>query len=287
MAVSKLVMLAMGCCLRSTEAFAPTVQQFARIATPTSPRINGIDTSLHASALSKAGIELAGVLYDSTSTAFDAWEWSANLGAPAALVAGAVLVTLSETRPAMVPRKRDKKWVRSIKLYCRLLLLSSFALEVISIFVSTVTGTVLLSHGEQVAAKAVGYTSPLALLHHHHEFEYLTIRIAFLQGLFHWLAAVALEMIIPKEGEGVTARKMNMFMASCLLSLILWMLAFYNHHISFYGNYGTMVMRYFALFYKRFFATFRPMSILYGPSVLVSAVLGWKAFRSNPELDND
>ena len=56
------------------------------------------------------GIELANLLFDSTSTAFDAWEWTANLGAPAALVAGAVLVTLSETREAMQPRKTDKNW---------------------------------------------------------------------------------------------------------------------------------------------------------------------------------
>lgn len=49
-------------------------------------------------------IELSGLIYDSTSTAFDAWEWTANIGAPAALVAGAVLVTLSETREDSAPR---------------------------------------------------------------------------------------------------------------------------------------------------------------------------------------
>lgn len=34
------------------------------------------------------GIELSNVLYDSTSTAFDAWEWTNAIAAPAALVAG-------------------------------------------------------------------------------------------------------------------------------------------------------------------------------------------------------
>ena len=34
------------------------------------------------------GIELSGLLYDSTATAMEAWEWTANMGAPAALVAG-------------------------------------------------------------------------------------------------------------------------------------------------------------------------------------------------------
>jgi hypothetical protein len=267
--------LAAACFFHATDAFAPV--QIARIP----PRTTSTAVPLHR-------VEMAGLVYDSTSTAFDSWEWAANLGAPSALVAGAVLVTLSDTRVDMSPRKADKSWVRVVKQSCRLLLLSSFALEVISIFVSTVTGTVLLSHGQQeVAKKMVGYTSPLGLLHHHHEFEYLTIRVAFLQGLFHWLAAVALEMIVPKQDEGVSARKMNTFMASCLVSIILWMLAFYNHHLSFYGDYGTMIMRLMVLFYKRFFGTFRPMALLYGPSALISAVLGWRAFNSKPELDND
>jgi hypothetical protein len=230
------------------------------------------------------------LLYDSTSTAFDAWEWTANLGAPAALVAGAVLVTMSENRVNMAPRRRDKKWIRILKQACRFLLLSSFAMEVVSIFVSTVTGSVLLSHGEQLTKSAVvGYTSPLGLLHHHHEFEYLTIRIAFLQGLFHWLAAVAMEFVVPQEGENVSARRMNAFMASCLFSLILWILGFYNHHLAFYGDYGGMLRRYAVLFAKKFFGSWppRPMTWLYGPSFAASIVLGWRAFTSPPDLDKD
>jgi len=234
-------------------------------------------------------IEMANLLYDDTSTAFDAWEWTANLGAPAALVAGAVLVTLSETRQDMAPKRTDKPWIRVIKQLCRFLLLSSFAMQVVSIFVSTMTGTVLLSHGPQLAAaKQVGYSCPLGLLFHHHEFEYLAIQINFLQGLFHWLAAVALELFVPKPQEGTSSKKMNVFMASCLGSLCLWILSFYNHHIPFYSDYGSMLLRYFQLGRRRFFgSTFRPMSLLYGPSLIYSAVLGYRAFNSRPELDTD
>ena len=96
-----------------------------------------------------------------------AYDWCINLGAPSALVAGAVLVTLSETREETAPRKHDFWWVRKAKMTMRFLLLSSFALEVISIFVSTMTGSVLLGHGP--AKKPVGYESALQLLHHHHE----------------------------------------------------------------------------------------------------------------------
>ena len=67
-------------------------------------------------------------------------EWTANIGAPAALVAGAVLVTLSETREDSAPRKNDTPFIRRAKLALRMLLLSSFALEVISISKSDAGG---------------------------------------------------------------------------------------------------------------------------------------------------
>lgn len=97
-------------------------------------------------------------------------------------------------------------------------------------------GTVLLSHDAASAAAAVGYGCPLGLLHHHHEFEYLSIQIGFLQGLLNWLASVALELLVPKNSETLSARRMNRFMASCLATLIFWILAFFNHHLSFYSD---------------------------------------------------
>lgn len=114
-------------------------------------------------------IELSDLLYDDTSTALEAWQWTANICAPAALVAGAVLASMNETRERSVPRQLDPNWVRMLKRIMRFLLLTSFALEVVSIFVGTMTGSVLLGHGKQVASKAIGYKSPLQLLHHHHE----------------------------------------------------------------------------------------------------------------------
>ena len=194
-------------------------------------------------------------------------------------------MTLSETRGDFAPRRGDKNWVRVAKQMTRFLLLSSFALEVVSIFVSTMTGTVLLSHGE--AAKAVGYTCPLGLLHHHFEFEFLTIQLGFLQGLIHWLGAVALEVVIPRDNETVSARRMNNFMASLLVTLICWIMAFYNHHLSFYSDYLGMVRRYLVLFVGRYFCKFRPMSLLYVPSTIFSTVMGWRAFNTPSELDDE
>jgi len=268
--------------LNVAEAFAPVRPSLAPICAQcprSTTALNGLP--------GMGKIELAGLLYDSTSTAFDAWEWTACLGAPAALVAGAVLVTLSETRQDMAPKQSDKKWIRTIKQITRFLLMSSFALEVISIFVSTVTGTVLLSHGEAPAAAAIGYTSPLGLLHHHFEFEYLTICVAFLQGLLHWLGAVALEIVVPKPGEGISSRRMNACLASCLATLSLWILAFYNHHLTFYGDYFGMVRRVLFLGTRQYLGNWppRPMAILYVPSFCLSVVLAWRAFNTPPDLD--
>ena len=114
-------------------------------------------------------VEWNDVLYDDTSVAFDAWEWTSNMGAPSALIAAAVLVTLSETRISSVPKRDDKRWVRFTKRMMRFLLMSAFALEVASIFVGNMTGSLLLGKGAQEAGKLVGYGSPLQLLHHHHE----------------------------------------------------------------------------------------------------------------------
>lgn len=211
-------------------------------------------------------------------------EWTANIGAPAALVAGAVLVTLGETREESAPKKTDSKLFRRAKLSLRFLLLSSFALEVISIFVSTMTGSVLLGQGP--AKKAIGYLSPLQLLHHHHEFEFLTTQICFLQGLLHWLGAVAIDLWLPKDKETVSAKRMNKSLSLWLVTLIVWMLAFYNHHLTFYSDYGSMLKRFVLLFVKRYLA-FRPMALLYVPLSFVSGISTWKAFKSPPEDDGD
>jgi hypothetical protein len=118
-----------------------------------------------------------------------AFDWTSQLGAPAALVAGAVLATLSETRESLVPHKNDKVWIRVAKKLCRALLLSSFAFEVFCIFVTTVTGTMLLSHGDVPAGQHAGihYHSPMGFL-----VGFTTvIRLHF--RLFHYLMLVVYE----------------------------------------------------------------------------------------------
>jgi len=230
-------------------------------------------------------VEWSDVLYDDTSVAFDAWEWTACMGAPSALIAAAVLVTLSETRLKTAPQPEDKTWIRFTKQMMRFLLMSSFGLEVASIFVGNMTGSMLLGHGPQTSAKKlVGYLSPLQLLRHHHEMEYLFTQISFLQGLIHWLGAVACELAIPFPKETTSAKRMNKCLASWLITLIFSIMAFYNHHINFYSDYAHMIHRFLTLLLlkKR---RFRPMQLLGVPSFFVSMYLTWGAFASPAEED--
>jgi hypothetical protein len=77
----------------------------------------------------------------------DAYGWCCSLGAPSALVAAAVVATIYENIHSgdLEIVASDGRWVQLGKKLTRLLLLSAFALETMSIFVTTVTGTMLLS----------------------------------------------------------------------------------------------------------------------------------------------
>ena len=103
---------------------------------------------------------------------------------------------------------------------------------------SNILPRLLQSHGDSPAGEHAGihYHSAMGFLNHNHEFEYLTSRVMFLQGLLHWLAAVALDVVIPKPREGAAARKMNQ----------LHMLEFggnHSHHCQFlqWSEYGVVL----------------------------------------------
>ena len=269
--------------LKRAVAFVPS----PRAAATVQPRRGTLLTSHSRQDLIVGPLKSAQDVISDDTLAMEAFEWCSNLGAPAALVAGAVLATLSQTRGDLAPSSSDPQWVRFSKKLCRALLLSSFAMEIVCIFVTTVTGTMLLSHGDSPAGMHAGihYHSAMGFLNHNHEFEYLTSRVTFLQGLLHWLAAVALDVVIPKDGEGAAAKKMNHFISSSLVALILMILSFYNGHMTFYSNYFQMLLRYTVVFMKRYFWRWppRPMSFLSAPAWIASFVLGWRAFNSPPD----
>ena len=117
----------------------------------------------------------------------------------------------------------------------------------------------------------------------HLRLEYLFTQISFLQGLIHWLGAVICELLLPRPTETLSAKRMNKCLASWLVTLVLFIMAFYNDHVNFYSDYASMLRRFFVLLFRR--NTFRPMSLLYVPSFIFSQVLTWRAFTSSPKDD--
>ena len=209
----------------------------------------------------------------------DAYDWCINLGAPAALVAGAVIATLYENLHSgqLELHKGDSMYIMAAKKTTSILLLSAFAFEIVCIFVTTVTGTML--RASDLSGTTTTVTSALGFMRENFEFEYLTSRLSFLQGLIHWLAGVALEQTIPRRGEGLAARKMDQFVAVSLATLIVLLLSFYNAHLNHYGNYFQMCVRCLHLMFKRFSGKFRPMMVLYIPGIMLSLYTGALALK--------
>mmetsp|Transcript_9520 Transcript_9520/g.18300 ORF Transcript_9520/g.18300 Transcript_9520/m.18300 type:complete len:370 (-) Transcript_9520:1296-2405(-) len=221
-----------------------------------------------------------------------AYEWCMNLGGPSALVAGAVIATIYEnigSGALDIDTQKDSKWETLGKRVARLLLLSAFALEVLSIFVTTVTGTMLLSHTEASldalcpTSMVNKFTTPLSFLHDNFELEYLTARITFLQGLLNWLGAIALAHILPSGGSA-DSRAMNQFIGLSLILLMVVMMAFYNNHMNFYPNYATMLARWAQVCWQQFVWTWppRPSIVFSVPLLCKTLQVGYLAFRTVP-----
>lgn len=149
------------------------------------------------------------------------------------------------------------------------------------IFVTTVTGTMLLSRPTSTMVDA-GETA-LGFLWENFQFEYLTSRITFLQGLLNWLAAIALEHTIPREQDSPATTRVNKFIAASLATLILMMLSFYNYHLTFYTNYFGMLCTYAKAIWFRFIWRWPPRNlvVLALPSFLASARYGWQVFSDS------
>jgi hypothetical protein len=217
---------------------------------------------------------------DTAQLVEQAYGWATNLGAPAALVAGAVIATLYETLSSGsldVNETTDAKWVQVAKKATRMLLVSAFMMQIICIFCTTVLGTQLIS-APPLASKAV---TSIQYLQEHYEFEVLTAKISFLQGLLTWLAAIAVEHAIPQDtNEPPNRRNMDMLIASSLTTLIIAMLSFYNGHMNFYNNYLHMLQRYATVVVKKYFGHWPPkaLTILAVPSSITSIIFFCKVF---------
>jgi hypothetical protein len=221
---------------------------------------------------------------------YTAWEWCANLGAPAALVGGGAAASYSEMRDrgALEPRATDSRAVVAAKKLVFLMLLSSFALSLANVFVTTVMGTVLMSNADRGALAVVGgrAQSGLGVFRGAYELEFLFARISFLQGLMNWIGAIALELgCIPKPGESRITRRLSQAAAAGFATLVVAMLSFYNEHDVFHDDYGSMLARFGALLVRRALLR-RPLKFLPTLAVVPFAatiVLVVAAFRTPAE----
>jgi hypothetical protein len=221
-------------------------------------------------------------------------DWLNNLGSPSALVAGAVVATLYENIHSgdLVANADDSYWVQLGKKVTHLLLLSAFALEVVAIFVTTVTATMLRSSIPELIHPSVeSLSSPLEFLRENYEFEYLTARISFLQGLLNWLAAIALTHLLPaphsdeNKPRHASVEAFNMFVALSILTVIVVMLSFYNTHMTFYKNYLEMLCRWVHVTIQAYFRILggpqmwppRPLGLILTPLLLLSLYCGYRA----------
>lgn len=218
-----------------------------------------------------------------TSTADDligpARDWMNNLASPAALVAGAVVGTLYENMRggALDIDADDTIYVKYAKKATFALLISSFGFQIASIFVTTISGTMFLS--QDFSNFKTTANAPLAFLREHFEFEYLTSRLGFLQGLMNWLAAVAIESTIPRPTQSIEERRMNTFCATSLATLMLLLFSFYNDHMTFYSNYFEMISRWFVVASNRYLRFPKgPLVYLYVPALMASLYTGVRAF---------
>jgi hypothetical protein len=222
-----------------------------------------------------------------------AYDWNMNMGGPSALVAGAVVATLYENisrGDLEIDAKTDARWVRIAKRTTRLLLLSAFACEILCLFTTTITGSMLLSRPLPVLAsmsKVTDHTTPLSFLQDNFEFEYLSARVTFLQGILNWITAIGLSHLIPTKDSGDKwPKKMNRFIASLLLSTAILMLSFYNSHMTFYKSYGQMLVRWIHVLLIRFVTQFptRPLMILFVASLVPIAYFGYDAFSDDDDV---
>jgi hypothetical protein len=177
--------------------------------------------------------------------------WVISLASPTALVAGTILSTLPDSRRIADVESSDKTWVVLAKKSTLLLLYTAFGLQVLSLFSTVVTTSMLLGNGYTTAQRWKGGPSPLTFLLENYELEFLTIFVTFLQGIVNWIAAIAMEHIIPKKGDNVAARKMNRLVGSSLFMVIIYMLAMVNNRAAHYGNYFNMVKRLATLIFSQ------------------------------------
>lgn len=212
-----------------------------------------------------------------------AYEWMANLAAPAALVSGAALGSLYQLQADVPENKSEEKaWVSFARKLGAILFLTAFAFEIACVFVTTVTGTLMLGKG---VSNPVAPTA-MRMLRRELEFEYLASRVFFFQGLLNWLFGVAVHLAIPRPGSNKAMEALQRSHAWGIGALLTYMVAYYNKHISFYANYGAMLVRLLFLAFHRLYADqFRILPVIALIPLFLTLKNAWQSFSFGSEKE--
>ena len=196
-----------------------------------------------------------------------ACSWMTGIRTPATLVAGSALSSFLAFSHELKMDPTDTFVTKTLKRFCLVLLFSSFFLEVFCIFASTVTSTWLMAFGSENTPTLQGInpmaTSAISFLERELEFEFVTMRLFFIQGLLGWLTGVAVRFLLPclKSETARADRELAKFYSRGLVTLVLMMLHYFQRHIVFYPTYAHMVARFFVLGAKRFWPPSNPLII--------------------------
>ena len=143
-----------------------------------------------------------------------------------------------------------------------LLLTSSFAMELLVVFMTTVQVTRMLG----LTDVSFDAKSAMGLLHDEFEFEYLACRLFFLQGLLNWLGAISLQLIRDDHNSKTPmgTRNFKRSIGMSIFGVMIMIVAFYNNHLNFYNNYFDMIKRLCAIGFERYFMVWppRPLPII-------------------------
>ena len=83
--------------------------------------------------------------------------------------------------------------------------------------------------------------------------------------------------------EGQSTRRMNRFISSALMTIIIAMLSFLNRHVVFYDNYSEMLKRLAVLSLRRFIWPLQPLTAVFVPALALTTFFGYRAFISPPD----
>lgn len=219
----------------------------------------------------------------------DAVNWAAQLIAPSALVAGGLLTTMTFGF-AKADLEKDSRRVIFQKQLIRVLLLSAFSFEVMSVFGACATITNVLHSGYAIAKGFEG--SAIQMLRMKFEVEFLVTGVGFYQGLLNWLAAIWCSLLLPEKNH--VLRKTNHFLASCLASTMVIMVSMINRRTLAYDGYIGALRRCLVLMWERMFHIdkwrLRPAGLVLLP-ILASVVLFgsqilWAYIRGEPSSES-